>query len=170
MPSDLTPAMRSVVAYFEALGPRWGLQPKACAVHALLYLSGRPMSVEEVAATLDLDVPETRTAFDDLIAWRVVSPDPQGRLATNGEPWDLLFAGMEERRRREIGPALEAIGSAAKQAGTDGTPRSTQVRINALHDLLGDLTALGDQMGRVPSGAVKGLVRLGGRVSKLLGR
>jgi DNA-binding transcriptional regulator GbsR (MarR family) len=170
MPSDLTPAMRSVVEYFEALGPRWGLQPKACAVHALLYLTGRPMSVEEVAETLGLGASETRTAFDDLISWRVVAPDPQGRLATNGEPWDLLFAGMEERRRREIGPALDAIGTAAKQAGTDGTPRSTQVRINALHALLGDLTALGDQMGRMPASALKGLVRIGGRVSKLIGR
>ena len=170
MPPELTPAMRSVVQYFEALGPRWGLQPSSCAVHALIYLVGRPMTAEDVVAALGYDLTATRAAFDDLISWRVVTADPQGRIAANGEPWDLLFAGMEERRRREIEPALAAIGSAATLAGSDGTSRSTQVRITALHELLKDLAAIGDQMGRVPASALKGLVRFGGRVSKLIGR
>jgi DNA-binding transcriptional regulator GbsR (MarR family) len=170
MQTELTPAMNDVVAYFEELGPRWGLKPKTCAVHALLYLLGRRLTAEEIAEYLGLGAAEARAAIDDLVGWRAVETSADGHAWTNGEPWDLLFAGMDERRRREIGPALHAIGDAARRAGNDGTPRSTVLRINDLRDLLQDLAALGDQVGRLPSSALKRFVRLGGQVSKLLRR
>ena len=170
MTAALSPAMRGVVAYFEALGPRWGLQPKSSALHALLYLVGRPLGLDEISEILGLDETGAKAAIDDLVEWRVVKTGPDGRVWTDGEPWDLLFAGMEERRRREIGPALKAITEAAKSAADDGTPRATVVRIHNLHDLLHDLSALGDQLGRVPPSAVKRFVRLGGQVAKFLGR
>jgi DNA-binding transcriptional regulator GbsR (MarR family) len=170
METEFTPAMKAVVAYFEALGPRWGLKPQTCAVHALLYLVGRPLTVGDVANYLGLGTAEAATAIDDLVSWRAVEISVDGLAWTNGEPWDLLFAGMEERRRREIEPALMAIGGAAELASGDGTPRPTVLRINNLRDLLHDLAALGNQVGRLPSSALKRFVRLGGQVSKLFGR
>ena len=170
MSIEVTPSMRSIVEYFEALGPRWGLSPKTSAVHALLFLIGRPLTAEDVAVALHMELSEARTAFDDLTEWRVVVASADGRLGVSGEPWDLLFAGMEERRRREIGPALTAMGTAVKLAGSDGTPRQTMLRINGLHALLKDLTALGDQMERLSPSTMKRLVSLGGQVSKILGR
>ena len=170
MPVELTPAMRGVLAYFEELGPRWGLQPKSCAVHALLYLVGTPLGSDEIADTLELERSFAKAAISDLVEWQVVKMAPDGRVWADGEPWDLLFAGMEERRRREIGPALHAIIAASQQAIDDGTPRATVMRINSLRDLLHDLSALGDQLGRLPSSAIKRFVRLGGQVSKYLGR
>ena len=170
MPVELTPAMRGVLAYFEELGPRWGLQPKSCAVHALLYLVGKPLGPDEIADTLELDRSFATAAINDLVEWHVVKTGADGRVWTDGEPWDLLFAGMEERRRREIGPALHTIGEASKLATDDGTPRATVMRIHNLRDLLHDLSALGDQLGRLPSSAIKRFVRLGGQVSKYLGR
>ena len=170
MQSEFTPSMQRVIAYFEALGPRWGLQPKTCAAHALLFLAGRWMSPDEVAQHLGLDPAAAKAAIDDLIGWRVVETSAEGRIRVDGEPWDLLFAGMEERRRREIGPALQAIGEAARLASNDGTPRHTALRINNLKDLLQDLSALGDQLGRVPARTLQRFVRLGGQFSKLLRR
>ncbi len=170
MPSQLTPSMQSVVDYFEELGPRWGLEPKSCAVHALLYLLGRPINADEVADFLDLDRETSKRAVDDLIGWGVVEHASDGTVWTSGEPWDLLFAGIEERRKREIEPALKAIGKAADLAVQDSTPRSTALRISKLHELLQDLSALSNQVGRLQSTTLKRFVHFGGQFSKLLGR
>ncbi|MEP3275700.1 MAG: hypothetical protein ABJN26_08030 [Stappiaceae bacterium] len=170
MALELTSAMRGVIEFFEQLGPRWGLQSQSCAVHALLFLTGRKMKALEVATMLQIDETSAQAALEDLANWDVVKTSVDGLVWTDGEPWDLLFAGMEERRRREIGPAIAAIGDAAKAAGTDGTPRPTIARINSLYELLQDLSSVGDQMNYVPSGAFKTAVRLSGRVSKFLGR
>ncbi len=127
--------MREIINYFEELGPRWGLEPKTCAVHALLYLTRGRLGCEEIAEYLEVDAATSRAAMDDLVEWRMAELSDDGCVYTDGEPWDLLSAGLEERRRREIGPALEAIGGAAATSGTDGTPRMTAVRIHQLHEL-----------------------------------
>lgn len=170
MTVQLTPSMRRVIEYFEDLGPRWGLDAKGCGVHALLYLTAQRLTAADIATILDLDDVAAKAAIDDLVQWRVVKQSSDGRVWTKGEPWDLLFAGMEERRRREIEPALLEIGEAAKSASNDGTSRPTAVRINSLHDLLQDLSAVGAQIDFLPTSALKGAVRLGGRVSKLFSR
>lgn len=169
MAAQLTPSMREIIQYFEELGPRWGLEPKTCAVHALLYLTRTKLSCEEISEYLGVDAATSKAAMDDLVDWRMADLSADGCVYTDGEPWDLLSAGLEERRRREIGPALEAIGGAAAKAGDDGTPRMTAVRIHQLHELLQDLSAISGRMDKLPSNTMKHAIRFGGQVSKLFG-
>ncbi len=167
MAKQLTPSMREIIDYFAELGPRWGLEPNTCAVHALLYLTRSKLSHEEIADYLELDAATSKAAMDDLVEWRMAELSDDGCVYTDGEPWDLLSAGLEERRRREIGPALAAIGGAAATSATDGTPRMTAVRIHQLHELLQDLSAISGRMDKLPSNTMKHAIRLGGQMSKL---
>jgi len=65
---------------------------------------------------------------------------------------------------------LTAMGRAVKLAASDGTPRQTMLRINALRELLISLATLGGQMERLSPSTMKRLVNLGGQISKFLGR
>lgn len=168
--TEPTASMRTVINYFRELGPRWGLAPETTAAHALLYLTGARLGAAEIAQSLDLEIPDAQAAIDDLVAWRVVEQTDDGRVSADGEPWDLLFAGMDERRRREIGPALDALSEAKTVSESDGTSRKTVMRIHSLHTLLVDLAALGNQMDQVSSTTLKRFVRFGGQMSKMLGR
>lgn len=147
----VTPAMRTVIDHVGDLGSRWGLRSDTCAVHAMLYLAGQPMSAPELSTTLAVDADAIQLAITDLLEWRVVRMGSDGRLTTSTEAWDLLFAAMEERRRREIEPARCAFEQAMKSARVDGTPRVIQHRIAGLHGLVLDLSALGNQVGRMSS-------------------
>jgi DNA-binding transcriptional regulator GbsR (MarR family) len=165
----ISPAMRAVIAHFEGLGPRWGLRRETCAAHVLLYLAGRPMRAAEVAQGLGLDAAATATAIDDLVGWRMARRTAAGFVIAGGEPWDLLFSALEERRRRELAPALDALTRAAEAAGRDGTPPDTSRRIRGLLDLVRDLAAIGGRVDLLSSRTLTRLVSLGGRAARIFG-
>jgi DNA-binding transcriptional regulator GbsR (MarR family) len=165
----VTSAMLLVVEHFRDLGPRWGLNRETCAAHALLYLCGRPLSPAEIADGLRLDAAVAGVAIDDLIEWRMAVRRGDGLISTSGEPWDLMFAAMEERRRRELAPALVALAAAAKSAAADGTQFAVAGRIHSLVALVQDLAALGEQVGQLSSKSLARLVGFGGRFSRVLG-
>jgi DNA-binding transcriptional regulator GbsR (MarR family) len=169
MTMAVSPAMRTVIEHFQELGPRWGLKRETCAAHALLYLAGRPMRDVDLAQCLGLDEAATAAAIDDLVSWRMARRTGAGLVGASGEPWDLLFSALEERRRREIAPALNALTKAARAAERDGTPPATLRRIRDLLDLVRDLSAISGQIDVFSSKTLTRLVSLGGRVSRIFG-
>jgi DNA-binding transcriptional regulator GbsR (MarR family) len=165
----VTPSMRGVIAHFAALGPRWGLKPETCAAHVLLYLDGRAMTRAELAAALEWDEATAEAAIADLIGWRMARRTRDGVQAAGGKPWDLMFAAFEERRRREIEPAVQVLAQAVRSAGRDGTPRQVTERIRDLHALARDLSAIAQRVGQFSAGTLTRLVGLGGRLSRIIG-
>jgi len=166
----ISPAMQAVIDHLQELGPRWGIKRETCAAHAVLYLVGRPLAKPDLAQYLGgVDETIVEAAIEDLVGWGMAHRTPAGLVGASGEPWDLLFAALEERRRREIEPALKVLAAAARSAESDGTPRRTAHKIHALLGLVRDLSTIGDRMGQLSSSTLARLVNLGGRVARILG-
>jgi DNA-binding transcriptional regulator GbsR (MarR family) len=168
---DLTPAMRRFIDHFGTLGSRWGLREETCRAHALLYLAGGRMALAEIARGLGRCETATREALADLVLWGMARSAEDGTWDAGGEPWDLLFAALEERRRRELPPALEMLHACRDEAAADGTtPGAVRGRIARMLDLVEDLAALELQSRRLSSTSLMRLVSLGGRAARLLDR
>jgi DNA-binding transcriptional regulator GbsR (MarR family) len=166
---DLTPAMLRFIDHFGALGPRWGLREETCRAHALLYLAGGRMPLAEIAQALGRCETATREALGDLALWGMAHAAEDGLWDAGGEPWDLLFAALEERRRRELPPALDMLHTCRDAAAEDGkTPGAVRERIARMLDLVEDLAALDLQSRRLSSSSLMRLVSLGGRAARLL--
>lgn len=166
-----TPAMDRFIRHFGEMGPRWGLAADTCRVHALLYLAGKPASPGDVAESLGLAEPAVVRALQDLAQWGMARPAPGGTWDASGEPWDLLFAALEERRRRELKPALEMLRACEDEAAKDGaTPAPVRNRVHRLLLLVDDLAAIDLQSRRFSPGSMARLVSVGGRAARLLDR
>lgn len=167
---SMTPAMRRFIDYFGALGPRWGLRAETTRAHALLYLAGRPLDRDALAAGLDISRAKAAAALRDLKGWGVAS-EAGGRWTAGGEPWDLLVRVLEARRRREIGPALEALRACAAEARSDReTPYAIRRRIDGVLGLVDNLAAIDRHARRLPASLMPRLVTLTGVTSRLLSR
>lgn len=165
------PAVQSFVEYFGALGPRWGLDADACRVHAFLYLLGRPASDREIAPALGLDEAHLGEALSYLAGYRMVDQTGPSLWQTGGDPWDMLLSGLEERRRREIGPALTTLRDCHRAALDDSaSDRSISLRIGKLLTLVEDLAALDNQARRLSPQFVRGIVGISGRAARLVDR
>lgn len=164
---SITPAMRRFIDYFGELGPRWGIDAETTRAHALLYLVNRPLDRDALAAGLAIS---RAKAAADLKTWGVASEADGGWMA-GGEPWDLLVSALEARRRREVGPALEALRACSAEAQSDrATPLAVRRRINGVLGLVDNLAAIDRHARRLPATLMPRLVTLTGATSRLLSR
>ena len=47
---ELKPISERFILHWGEMGSRWGVNRTVAQIHALLYLAGRPMEAEEIAA------------------------------------------------------------------------------------------------------------------------
>ena len=169
--TPISPSMREFINYFGELGPRWGLDANACRVHAYLYLIARPANQESIGSALDVAVETVRDALVYLLEFRMIAKaEPVGWQAGN-DPWEMLFAGLEERRRRELEPALSTLRHCHTEAARDGvTGRSVQRRIGEVLGLVEDLAAVDLQARRVSPQFLRQLIGVSGRAARFFDR
>lgn len=167
----ITAPMRSFVDYFGELGPRWGLGANTCRLHAYLYLVGRPVSEDDLQRTLGIDDEAFRHALADLSDWRMARKEEGNTWDASGDPWELLLAGLEQRRQRELGPVQDMLRNCIAQVRSDKeTPRGVTARIASMLALVEDLSAIQVQARRLSPEMLRQLVGFGGGAARILDR
>src|SRR5246127_1386456 len=60
------------ILHWGEMGARWGINRTVAQVHALLYLSPRPMQAEEIASTLSVARSNVSNSLRELQGWGIV--------------------------------------------------------------------------------------------------
>jgi DNA-binding transcriptional regulator GbsR (MarR family) len=170
--SDAQPTlpMRKFVDYFGELGGRWGLDPDACRVHAWLYLLARPSAEGDIATALALDAPAVGRAVAYLAEWQMATRAGDALWSVGSDPWQMLFAGLEARRQRELEPALATLRECRALAARDSTTTSVRHRIGQVLDLVEDLAAIDLQARRLSPTLVRRMIGLSGSAARFVDR
>src|SRR5579863_1255699 len=63
---------RCFILHWGEMGARWGINRTVAQIHALLYLSPRPMHAEEIAATLAVARSNVSNSLRELQGWGLV--------------------------------------------------------------------------------------------------
>ena len=172
----LTPIMEEYVLHWGEMETRWGgsVNRSVAQIHALLYLSPKPMPAEEIAETLSIARSNVSTSLKELQSWglaRVAHTlgDRRNHFETDKDLWTLLLTNVEERKRREIDPTLTMLRKCMLEAETDAeTPAEIKVRIGNTLDFIDNLTSWYDQVKRIPKPTLIALMKLGGRISSIM--
>ena len=119
MPSESRPIVLSAIAqrfvlHWGEMGSRWGVNRTVAQIHALIYLEGRPLHAEEIAATLQVARSNVSTSLRDLTNWNLVRVvhtmgDRRDHFETARDPWDLLRTIVRERKAREFDPTIAVL-------------------------------------------------------------
>lgn len=167
----LSAPMRAFVDYFAELGPRWGLDGRTCLVHALLYLAGGPVTEQQIGDALGLTAKDRAAALADLVDWKMVRQTEDGHWDAGGDPWELMIAGLEQRRKRELEPAMEMLARCETEARSDAdTPDGVAGRISDMRALVEDLAAIDLQARRLSPRRMRQMIGIGGRAARVLNR
>jgi DNA-binding transcriptional regulator GbsR (MarR family) len=159
-----------VVAFLGDLGPRWGLSAAACRVHGYLYLCARSVAGTELRKRLNLSEGTLQEALAWLEDYRLVRADGDA-WRTDSDPWDLMLRALEERQRREVGPALDLLRECHEIALRErGPDRVAAAQIGKLLRLAEDLAAINTQAQRLSPRALRQLVGLGGLAGRFIDR
>jgi len=173
---QLTPIMQRYVLHWGEMGQRWGVNRSVAQVHALLFLADEPLNAEEIVRLLGVARSNVSTSLKELQGWELVRRvhipgDRRDHFQAKHDPWDMLMTIVEGRKRREIDPTLEMLRACVAEAETDrATPPSVKAKIAAMTAFMEELTGWYEQMRDVPQPLLRKLLRLGAKVTALLGR
>lgn len=172
---QLTPVMEKFIIHWGEMGTRWGVNRTVAQIHALLYLSPAPLDAEEISTTLGVARSNVSNSLKELQSWGLakivhVMGDRRDHFVTMADVWDIFDKVVEERKKREILPTLTLLRECEAEARSDkDMPASTQKKISEMKAFLEALTEWHDQMQKVPRATLLKAMKLGGKITKLLG-
>jgi DNA-binding transcriptional regulator GbsR (MarR family) len=145
-------------------------------VHALLFLAPRPLPADEISNTLSVARSNVSTSLRELQGWRIVRVvhvlgDRRDHFESIKDVWEIFRIVSEERKRREIDPTLRVLSECVQELKSNAQSDAyTRERLESMLEFLTAMTGLFEEILRMPTGALKGVVKLRGQVISLLGK
>src|SRR5687767_5406529 len=172
--TDLTPVAQKFVLHWGEMGTRWGLNRTIAQIHALLFLSEKPLPADEIAQTLGIARSNTSTSLRELQNWGIVRVvhvmgDRRDHFESLKDVWEMFQIILDERKRREIEPTLAILDECLAEAQASRGDADVRARLEAMREFFSTMIRWYDDIRRLPTGAVIKFVKLGGKVRKLLG-
>jgi DNA-binding transcriptional regulator GbsR (MarR family) len=171
----LTPTMTRFVLHWGEMGTRWGVNRTVAQVHALLFVSPKPLHAEEIAETLSVARSNVSTSLRELQGWGIVRVvhvmgDRRDHFESIKDVWELYRQVMDERKRREIDPTLSVLRECVIEAEKSGPEdKYARERLADLLHFFETMTTWYEQVKRLPTPTLLKMVRLGEKIRKLLG-
>jgi len=171
----LTAIQEKFILHWGEMGTRWGINRTVAKIHALLFLSPRPLNAEEIAATLGVARSNVSTSLRELQGWGIVHVthllgDRRDHFDSMKDVWEMFRVIVDERRKREANPTLtmlrDDVGDAKKQGAADAYTRERLADMLQFFELMNTWC---EQTGKLPTAAVVRMVKMGDKVAKLFG-
>src|SRR5213592_4439063 len=111
---DLPLVAQKFILHWGEMGTRWGINRTVAQVHALLFLSEKPLPADEIARTLGVARSNISTSLHELQNWGIVrvvhlAGDRRDHFESMKDVWEMFRIVAEERRKREIEPTLAIL-------------------------------------------------------------
>ena len=171
----LTPTEQRFVLHWGEMGTRWGINRTVAQVHALLFLSPKPLHAEEIATTLTVARSNVSTSLRELQGWGIVRVvhvlgDRRDHFESLKDVWEIFRIVAEERKRREIDPTLRVLQECVNELkGTVAGNAYTRERLEQMLDFLTTTSSLFEELVHMPAPALKGMAKLRGKLKLLIG-
>ncbi|MCA9289639.1 MAG: MarR family transcriptional regulator [Phycisphaerales bacterium] len=174
--TPLTPAVQKFVLHWGEMGTRWGVNRTVAQIHALLYLSERPLHADDLVAALGVARSNVSTSLRELQSWGIVRVvhvlgDRRDHFETLTDVWELFQIVLDERKRREIDPTMRLLRECLDEARRGRASRERDLvgeRMQAMLTFFESTSAWYEQLRRLPRNAVIRFVKMGHRISKMI--
>ena len=171
----LTPIQQKFVLHWGEMGARWGINRTVAQIHALLFLSPRPLHAEEIAATLGVARSNVSTSLRELQGWGIVRVthllgDRRDHFESLKDVWEMFRVIVDERKKRETDPVLgmlrEAVADAKRPGAADAYTRERLADMLQFFELM---TGWVEQTRKLPTAAVMRMVKAGDKIARMFG-
>ena len=145
---DYQEAKGRFISTWGSLGTLWGINKAMAQIQALLFISTKPLSMEDIMAELKISRGNTSMNLRQLIDWGIVtkiliSGERKEYFTTEKDVQELARIVAKERSRREIKPVIKVLDEVSS-INNDGTEKTKELikQTKALKELTDDLDTL----------------------------
>jgi DNA-binding transcriptional regulator GbsR (MarR family) len=171
----LTPIQQRFILHWGEMGARWGINRTVAQIHALLFLSPRPLHAEEIATTLGVARSNVSTSLRELQGWGIVRVthllgDRRDHFDSLKDVWEMFRIIVDERKKREADPVLTMLREATAEARKPGAADPyTRERLNDMLQFFEQMTAWVEQTRKLPTPALARMVKGVDRIARMFG-
>jgi len=173
--SKLSPIQQKFILHWGEMGTRWGINRTVAQIHALLFISAKPLPAEDIADTLEVARSNVSTSLKELHGWGIVRlvhvmGDKRDHFESLKDVWEMFRIVLDERKKREIDPTVKMLHECIEEAAhSKETDEHTRQRLRELHDFFASSTAWYDQIRQWPPSVIARFVKMGDKVRRVLG-
>ena len=143
LPESLQRARESFISIWGQMGSNWGIPRTMAEVHAILFITGRPMNSDEIITALRISRGNASMTLRSLVDWGIVSRvhlrgDRKEYFQAEQDVWRLFRTIISERKKREIDPLLEALHDCRAQTESSNVsdPEESAGQVEAFNERL----------------------------------
>jgi HTH-type transcriptional regulator, glycine betaine synthesis regulator len=112
--SNLYRAQELFILEWGRMSSSWGINRTMAQIHALLFITGRPLEVNEIMDRLQISRGNASMNLRELMDWGIVRRfrqpgDRKDTYVSESDPYQMFLRVVRERKRREIDPTADAI-------------------------------------------------------------
>ena len=143
---EFNEAKAQFIQTWGKLGSEWGINRTMAQVHAILLISPKAMSAEEIMAELSISRGNANMNIRDLIHWNLVHKelvpgDRKEYFTAEKDIWEVARRIIKERKKREMEPVLKVINQIKT---IEGDQQSAEIKefssmINQLDSFVGKM-------------------------------
>lgn len=141
-------AKEKFISTWGSLGTLWGINKAMAQIQALLFISTKPLSMEDIMEELKISRGNTSMNLRQLMDWGIVtkvlvSGERKEFFTTEKDVQELARTVAKERSRREIKPVIKVLEEVST-IKDDGTAKTKELikQTKALKDITDDLDTL----------------------------
>ncbi len=173
--ATLSPVQEKFILHWGEMGTRWGINRTVAQIHALLFISQKPLSADDILEALGVARSNVSNSLKELQGWGIVKRvhvmgDSRDHFESMRDVWEMFRVVVDERKKREIDPTVrmlrECIAEAEKSGATDPY---TQERLKEMAGFFETTTAWYDQVRQWPASTLAKFIKAGDKVRKFLG-
>lgn len=136
-----------IVDLWGAMSSLWGVNPTMARIHGLLFITGAPLSMDEIMGRLSISRGNVSMNLTKLIEWGLVQRvrsrgDRREHYLSVTDVWEMFTRIAAQRKRREIDPVLSTLRECRDELLKDAAEPEHQQRLQRIEDLLAFLTLM----------------------------
>ena len=171
--ATLTNVQKQYLLHWGEMGTRWGINRTVAQVHALLFLSPKPMPADEIAQTLSVARSNVSTSIRELESWGLVRPvhvlgDRREHYESMKDVCEMFRVILEQRKRREVDPTLQLLRRCLAESAKDGSDHYTRERLQEMAEFLEGAAAVYGEISQMSPSTLRNLLKMRGKLRKLL--
>ncbi len=110
----LARAQDQFILEWGRMSSSWGINRTMAQIHALLFITARPLTVDEIMKRLMISRGNASMSLRDLMEWGIVRRfrrpgERKDTYTSESDPWLMFVRVVRERKRRELDPTAQAI-------------------------------------------------------------
>jgi DNA-binding transcriptional regulator GbsR (MarR family) len=143
--------VREFVEHWGMMARAWGINPTMGELFALLYITGRDWTADELRLRLRISRGNVSMNLRELLSWGVVRKlhrQGERRELFRAEPdvWILFRRILKERKRRELDPTLTVLDRIFQLAANESDLHGLKSRVEQLRQFFGMIEALSTRL------------------------